>query len=111
MQQVVDMETSPEFQQLGVTLVSIASDSQQELRLAATEYRTKTALLSDPGRRVIQQYGVSRWAMGNGEPGHTFVLVGKDGTVKWVRDYGSPENGGLMYVPLEQLLAEIKKRL
>lgn len=52
-----------------------------------------------------------RWQMATGEPGHTFVLIGSDGRVSWVRDYGAPENGGLMYVLPEQLLKELKPQL
>jgi hypothetical protein len=49
--------------------------------------------------------------MPNGEPGHTFVLAGKDGKVKWVRDYGAPENGGLMWVSVAMLHQELAARL
>ena len=53
-----------------------------------------------------------RWQMPTtGEPGHTFVLVGADGRVLWVRDYGAPENGGLMYVLPDQLLEELRPQL
>ena len=55
-------------------------------------------LLSDDGNRVANAYGVMRWGMPTGEPGHTFVLVDRDGRVGWIRDYGAPEHGGLMYV-------------
>jgi hypothetical protein len=37
--------------------------------------------------------------------------VGKDGRVKWLRDYGAPENGGLMNVPVARLIPEIKRHL
>jgi hypothetical protein len=50
--------------------------------------------------------------MSSGEPGHTFVLVGKDGTVRWIRDYGAPENGGFMYVAVNALLLpELRRHL
>jgi hypothetical protein len=43
--------------------------------------------------------------------GHTFVLVGADGAAIWVRDYGAPQNGGMMYVEVEELVQQIKTQL
>jgi hypothetical protein len=37
--------------------------------------------------------------------------VGKDGRVKWVKDYGAPENGGLMYVEVDELRQEVSGRV
>lgn len=111
MQQVVDLEGSAEFQQLKITLVSISTDSLEQLAKAVQEFGVHSPHLSDEGGRVSQQYGVLKWAMPNGEPGHTFVLVGKDGKVKWIRDYGAPENGGLMYVPVSDLIRELRPLL
>ncbi len=109
MQQIVDLEGSHEYLELNIALLSVAIDSPSDLRRAAEEWRVGAPLLSDRGRKVSETYGVLRWAVPSGEPGHTFVLVGTDGRVKWVRDYGAPENGGLMNVPLAILLPELKR--
>ena len=45
------------------------------------------------------------------EPGHTFFLVGADGNVAWVRDYGAPEHGGAMYVPPGKIASQVKRGL
>ena len=37
-------------------------------------------------------------------PGHTFVLVDSIGRISWIRDYGAPEHGGLMYVAPKDLV-------
>jgi peroxiredoxin len=110
MKQVVDLEGSPEFQKLGVELLSIATDETRELSLAAQEWRTQTPLLSDLGAKVSQRYVLSQWFHGK-EPGHVFVLVAKDGKVRWIRDYGAAENGGRMYVPVDELVQEVAQRL
>jgi len=81
------------------------------LTQAAAEYGTRIPLLTDAGHDVSEAFGVLKWAVGSGEPGHTFVLVDADGTVLWVQDYGAPENGGRMYVPVEELVQLIEKRL
>lgn len=44
-------------------------------------------------------------------PGHTFVLVNAAGEIAWIRDYGAPQNGGLMYVPVEELTEQIQASL
>jgi peroxiredoxin len=111
MQQIVDLQDDPSFRQLDVALLSIALDTPAELAVAAAEYGTQIPLLSDEEGMVSAAYGVMKWAVATGEPGHTFVLVDKDGTVAWIRDYGAPQNGGVMYVPVEQLVAQVSAHL
>src|SRR6266511_1922115 len=99
MQQVVDLQKSKDFQALGVELLSISPDSVQAWAKEASAKGVHTPLLSDAGNRVATAYGVMRWGMGGGAmPGHTFVLVDRTGRISWIRDYGAPEHGGLMYV-------------
>jgi len=68
-------------------------------------------VLSDEDNRVANRYDVMRWQAPTGEPGHTFVLVDESGTVTWVRDFGAPDNGGLMYVVPDQLIQELRDHL
>ncbi|NIM93575.1 MAG: hypothetical protein GTO18_07675 [Anaerolineales bacterium] len=68
-------------------------------------------MLTDSDGKVSESYDVLKWAVGTGEPGHTFILVGSDGLVKWIRDYGAPENGGVMYVPVDELTSQIRAGL
>jgi peroxiredoxin len=111
MQQVVDLQNSKEFQGLDVELLSISPDSLEAWQEGASEFRIQTPVLSDADNGVATVYGVMRWGMPSGEPGHTFVLVGQDGRIRWIRDYGAPENGGLMYVPPDELVPQIAERL
>jgi hypothetical protein len=67
-------------------------------------------MLSDDENKVATAYDVMKWGVG-AEPGHTFVLVDEEGKIAWVRDYGDPENGGLMYVEPSELVTDLKKRL
>ena len=106
----MDLQNDHRFQELDVALLSIAIDPLERQASDAARLGIQVPMLSDGDRTVSKAYGVMRWAMG-GEPGHTFVLVGADGRVRWLRDYGAPENGGLMYVPVEQLYSEIQQRL
>ncbi|MSQ41129.1 MAG: redoxin domain-containing protein [Dehalococcoidia bacterium] len=108
MKQVVDLEGSEQFKSLDIALVSIATDTLAELLQVQQAYGVTTPLLSDEGGRTSQAYGAMRWAHG-GEPGHTFVLVGKDRSVRWIQDYGAAENGGRMYVPVNEFYQELRQ--
>ena len=68
-------------------------------------------MLVDADHSVSENYDVLQWAVGTGEPGHTFILVDANGKIAWVRDYGAPQNGGTMYVPVEELTAQISQSL
>src|SRR5260370_13174487 len=59
----------------------------------------KSPLLSDKHKAVSTAYDALKYGMMNGaNPGHTFLLVGQDGVIKWRADYGgSPDYA--MYVP------------
>jgi peroxiredoxin len=103
-QQVGDLERSKRFNSLGIRLVSISPDPAGAWQQAAEQYELETPLLTDTNNRVAARYGVMRWRVpatadvDSAEPGHTFVLMDERGMVMWVRDYGAPENGGVMYV-------------
>jgi peroxiredoxin len=109
----VDLQKDLEFGELGIELVSLSPDHPDSWRQVADEYGLESVLLSDPSNRVADRYGVMGWRVppsadvDSAEPGHTFVLVDEGGVVAWVRDYGAPENGGLMYVSPKDLVPEI----
>jgi peroxiredoxin len=107
MQQVVDLQGDERFKSAGIQLLSIAIDPPDAWRQAGDEFNIELPMLSDEGNRVATKYGIMRWAMAGVEPGHTFVLVDADGGVAWVRDYGAPENGGLMYVAPKEVLDQV----
>jgi peroxiredoxin len=111
MQQVVDLQKSPEFQAMGIELLSLSPDPLDAWANEGASLGIRTPLLSDAGNRVAEAYGVMQWQMPSGEPGHTFVLVDTQGQVAWVRDYGASDHGGLMYVEPSQLLPEMAKHL
>ena len=61
---------------------------------------------------ISKAYDVLKWAIASGEPGHTFILVGADGKIAWVRDYGAPDlPDRTMYVPIPDLVAQIQQNL
>ena len=94
---------------LEVQALSIALDPVEEQAPVASELGLdESALLIDADGEVSQAYGVLQWAVATGEPGHTFVLIDETGKVVWLQDYGAEENGGRMYVPMEELVEAIQ---
>jgi peroxiredoxin len=108
----VDLQSDETFQALDVALVSITFDTPAELAEAAESYGITTPLLTDTRKQVSESYDVLQWATRSGEPSHTFVLVNTQGTVVWIRDYGSPKKkDSVMYVPVDELTEYVKTRL
>ncbi len=105
----MDLQDDPELAALNIQLVSLATDSLNRIKSDADSLSITSPFLMDEDGLIAAAYGVDRWAMPSGEPGHTFVLVDEQGIVRWVRDYGAPEHGGLMYVEVEELRAELRE--
>ena len=113
MQQIVDLQNSSKFQALDVQVISIARDSIEEMALEAqTLGITSVPVLSDPDLKVSEEYDVLQWAIDNGEPSHTFVLVDANGQIAWIKDYGAPDNPDrTMYVEVDELIRYISENL
>ena len=112
MEQVVDLQNSAEFEALGVEIVSIARDPATEQAPAAQELGIAVPMLVDAGGEVAQAYDVMKYALSNGEPSHTFVLVDANGDIAWLKDYGAPDNPNrTMYVEIDELYREVKNAL
>lgn len=105
----MDLQNNEAFLALEVPALSIAFDPVEEQAPAAAELGLDASkLLIDAESEVSQAYGVLQWAVATGEPGHTFVLIDETGKVVWLQDYGAEENGGRMYVPMEELVEAIQ---
>ena len=109
----MDLQSDPEFQNLDVAFVSIAFDTAEQQAEAISEYEiSNVPMLVDADHSVSEAYDVLKWAVGTGEPGHTFILVDAAGEIAWIRDYGSPQlPNPVMYVPPLDLVEQIQENL
>jgi peroxiredoxin len=111
LQQMVDIDRNySTFGGMGITVVSITTNSMSDMRTwAQNSGITKMMVLPDQSLQVDQEYAtLYAGSMHAGSaPGHTFILVGKDGNVLWRKDYGSYT----MYVPMNELIASVKSAL
>jgi peroxiredoxin len=111
MQQVVDLQSDGAFNKLGVELLAISPDPLSGWQKDGGALDITIPMLSDPGNTVWTKYGIPSWMMATNEPGHTFFLVGSDGKIAWLRDYGAMEHGGAMYVPPDEIVPPVKEAL
>lgn len=100
------------FEALGIDeIAAISVDSLSAQQQRAQVQGIKIPALVDAERAVSAEYdALSYGMMGGSLPGHTFILVGPDGTIRWRADYGGPPDYR-MYVPTETLLAELRRVL
>jgi peroxiredoxin len=111
MQQVVDLQNAVAFQATGAQLISISTDPASEQAAQAQALGITVPLLVDDGS-VTRLYGADQFALPNGEPSHTFILVDETGKLVWMKDYGAPDNPNrTMYVEVGELVEYIEQAL
>ena len=111
--QMKDMESKwSEFQALGIDkIVSITTNPLDALKQKVADEGLSIPVLSDPNFTVSQAYHADQYGMMNGSSdGHSFIVVGPDGRIRWRADYGGAPNY-TMYVPISTLIADMKEGL
>jgi peroxiredoxin Q/BCP len=98
------------FRAAGVEqVVSITVDPLSDLRQKVADESLALPVLSDPGLVASHEYSANQYGMmGASRDGHSFVLVGPEGRIRWRADYGGPPDY-TMYVPVPDLLADLHK--
>lgn len=107
--QITDMEKRFEdFEALGVDrLVSITVDPLDLLRRKVADEGIQSEVLSDPSLSLADDYQANQYGMmGTSMYGHTFILVGPDGTIRWRADYGGKPDY-TMYLEPDDLLEDM----
>ncbi len=85
----------------GVNLVPVMVDPAARVQAEAERFGITSPILIDEDRSVSKAYDMLGVYGHTDRPSHSFALVHSDGTVGWVKHYST------MFVPLEQLLADI----
>ena len=109
--QIKDLEQNkPALKAAGVdAVVSITTDPANLIGQKMTDEKLSTPVLSDPTMRVSRAYGANQFGMmGDMRDGHSFVLVGPDGVIRWRADYGGAPDY-TMFLPTQKMLADLAK--
>jgi peroxiredoxin len=111
--QLTDIQANLEkYRALGITrILSITTDPLDAIRQKVTDQRITIPVASDPDLAVSRAYQANQYGMmGTSRDGHSFIVVGPDGRIRWRADYGGAPNY-TMYVPSEHLLADLRAGL
>lgn len=111
--QLKDIESNiQQFRIMGIeAVVSITTDPIDALKEKTINDRLSSPVLSDPDLAVTRSYDTNSYGMmGKSRNGHTFILVGPDGSIRWRADYGGEPNY-TMYVPVADLLTDMRQGL
>ncbi len=108
--QMRDLEQVPaDIEAAGIDqMLAITTDPIDLVTRKVRDDGLSTPTLSDPDLAVSRTYETNMYGMmGESRNGHSFILVGPDGTIVWRADYGgAPDH--TMYVPVDQLLADLQ---
>jgi peroxiredoxin len=108
---IQDIERSwSRIRALGIDkFVVVTTNTLDQLRQKVADENIRTPVLSDSTMSISRTYGANQYGMmGDSADGHTFLVVGKDGVIKWRADYGGPPNY-TMYVPVSRLVSDIER--
>ena len=88
-------------------VVSITTDPANLIGRKAVDEKLTTPVLSDPSLQVSRSYNANQYGMmGEMRDGHSFILVGPDGTIRWRADYGGKPNY-TMFLPTAKMLTDL----
>jgi peroxiredoxin Q/BCP len=108
--QLTDLEkSSTQVKAAGIdAIVSVTTDPADLITRKTKDMGLTTPVLSDPDLAVSKTYNANSYGMmGTSRDGHSFILVGPDGTIRWRADYGGAPDY-TMYVTVNKLLADLK---
>lgn len=98
------------FKALGIDrIVSITGDPLDLIRQKVADEGIEAPVLSDQDYAASDSYDARAFGMMGGQmAGHSFVLVGEDGRIRWRADYGGEPNY-TMFVPTDVLVEDLRQ--
>jgi len=85
--QLGKLESDASLERAGLTMLPIVMNTRADVQSQLTRFNLRTPYLLDPTGATSAAYK----ALGTGHhanlPGHTFILVGPDGMIRWRGDY------------------------
>ncbi len=121
MQQIPALEKRlDEFDKMNVAVLNVSGvDTLDQLRQSLERYGIQKSLVlsyTNAKTDVTYDYDLLPFSMGMGKrAGHTFILVGTDGIIKWRKDYwpdyGMTVSRGVMFVESDEIIKEVKTAL
>lgn len=105
----------PKFRALGIgPIVSVTTDPIDQIQQKVSDEGITIPVLADVGARSSSSsaWGTNSYQMQmmGDRNGHSFILVGKDGRIRWRGDYGGAPKY-TMFVPDHTLLADLRRGL
>jgi peroxiredoxin len=108
-EQIKDLEQNQAaLKTAGVDAVlSITTDPANLIGQKVADEMLTTPVLSDPSLRVSHAYNANQYGMmGEMRDGHSFILVGADGRIRWRADYGGKPDY-TMFLPTAKMLTDL----
>jgi peroxiredoxin len=88
-------------------VVSITTDPANLIGQKVADEKLTTPVLSDPSLQISQAYNANQYGMmGEMRDGHSFILVGPDGRIRWRADYGG-KPAYTMFLPTTKMLTDL----
>lgn len=103
--QMAKLEADGGLAKAGVTIVPVVMNSASQVAAELQRYGIRTPYLVDPNGSVSSVYKTLGTGHHANLPGHTFILVGPDGTMTWRGDYPG------MWVDPAELTAAVQAQL
>jgi peroxiredoxin len=94
-------EIEERLSDMGINLVSVMVQPASQVDPVARQFGIQSPILIDEDLSVSNAYDMVGVYGHSDRPSHSFALVSKDRTIKWVKHYAT------MFVPIDDFLSDL----